>query len=385
MLSASACFSPVNNVALPSLYWPVTRRGPDDDFVFDESFERIWRWKDELPRRRWAIYAKYFRTRGTFISLEYLPYFLAMRASAVSPTDHARWYAEGRIRDDARVIWEALAEHGPLATVELRHLCHMETKAGNVRFKRAVLDLQSLLLVTHFGKEQEIGAWESTRFELICRAFPRADGSREPHRSGCRPRETRREVSAVAIRRPSGTIVATVRLVERRNGGRHQRCRSRQGRSERQKARMKIILASASPRRAEILRNAAIPFETMAEVIDESRRPGELRADYVRRLALTKARAAAGVAHPPADCLFIGADTVVEVGDAILGKPESPDDAPRMLRLLSGTTHEVHTGLAIIRRPGAAEAVVEEATRVTFAPLSDRRNRGVHRHGRAFR
>ena len=57
--------------------------------------------------------------------------------------------------------------------------------------------------------------------------------------------------------------------------------------------------------------------------------------------------------------------------DEIFGKPASPDDARRMLRLLSGATHEVHTGLAIIRRPGAAEAVVEEATRVTFAPLSD--------------
>jgi hypothetical protein len=163
---------PVKNVALPSLYWPVTRRGPDDDFVFDRYFEQIWRWKDELPRRRYAIYAKYFRTRGTFISLEYLPYFLAMRETAVGPTDHARFYAEGRIRDDARVIWEVLAEHGPLATLELRHLCRMETKAGNVRFKRAMLDLQSFLLVGHFGKEQETGAWESTRFELTCRAFP---------------------------------------------------------------------------------------------------------------------------------------------------------------------------------------------------------------------
>jgi len=135
---------------------------------------------------------------------------------------------------------------------------------------------------------------------------------------------------------------------------------------------MKIILASASPRRAEILRNAAIPFETLAEVVDETRRPGELRADYLRRLALAKARAAAGVQRDPGDCLFVGADTVVVVGDEILGKPESPDDARRMLRLLSGTTHEVHTGLAIIRRPGAAEAVIEESTRVTFAPLSDR-------------
>jgi septum formation protein len=135
---------------------------------------------------------------------------------------------------------------------------------------------------------------------------------------------------------------------------------------------MKIILASGSPRRAEILRNAAIPFETLAEVIDETRRPGELRADYLRRLALSKARAAAGLQRDPGDSLFIGADTVVVVGDEILGKPETPEDARRMLRLLSGTTHEVHTGLAVIRRPGAAEAVIEEMTSVTFAPLSDR-------------
>ena len=134
---------------------------------------------------------------------------------------------------------------------------------------------------------------------------------------------------------------------------------------------MNIILASASPRRAEILRNARIPFETLAEIIDESRKPGELRADYLRRLALSKARTAAGVQRDPGDCLFIGADTVVVAGDEILGKPESAGDAQRMLHLLSGAVHEVHTGLAVIRRPGAMEAVVEEVTRVTFAPLSD--------------
>lgn len=134
---------------------------------------------------------------------------------------------------------------------------------------------------------------------------------------------------------------------------------------------MKIILASASPRRAEILRNAGIPFETLAQIIDESRRPGELRADYVRRLALTKARAAAGVQRESADGLFIGADTVVMAGDEILGKPESAGHARRMLRLLSGAVHEVHTGLAVVRRPGAMEAIVEEVTRVTFSLLSD--------------
>jgi hypothetical protein len=163
---------PVNNVPLPSLYWMVTRRGPDDDFVFDKYFQRIWHWKDELPRRRRACYAKYFRGRGTLISLQQLPYFLAMRETAVAPGDHARFYADGRIRDDARVIWKALEEHGPLATLELRHLSHMETKAGNVRFKRAMLDLQMLLVVVHFGSEQETGAWASGKFELTCRAFP---------------------------------------------------------------------------------------------------------------------------------------------------------------------------------------------------------------------
>jgi septum formation protein len=134
---------------------------------------------------------------------------------------------------------------------------------------------------------------------------------------------------------------------------------------------MKLILASASPRRAEILRNAGIPFETHAADLDESRRPDELRADYVRRLALAKARAAASAHQDSSDCLFIGADTVVVASDQILGKPESPEDARRMLHLLSGAVHEVHTGLAVIRRPGAMEGIVEEITCVTFARLSD--------------
>jgi septum formation protein len=134
---------------------------------------------------------------------------------------------------------------------------------------------------------------------------------------------------------------------------------------------MKLVLASASPRRAEILRNAGIAFETHAAVLDESRLPGELRADYVRRLALAKARRVAGAQRDSDNSIFIGADTVVVVGDEILGKPESPDDARRMLRLLSGAVHEVHTGLAVVRRPGAMEGLVEEVTRVTFAPLSD--------------
>jgi hypothetical protein len=164
---------PVANVPLPSLYYAVTRRNPHVDFVWDKYSMMMWRWKDEMPRRRRAFYAKYFRARGTFISLKLLPLFLAMRDAAMTPNDHERFYAEGRIREDARVIWEVLAVHGPLATLELRHACKMDTKAGNVRFKRAILDLQCLLVAVHFGAEQETAAWASGRYELTCRAFPK--------------------------------------------------------------------------------------------------------------------------------------------------------------------------------------------------------------------
>jgi hypothetical protein len=163
---------PVRGVPLPSLYYAVTRRGLHGKWKWDKYSSMVWRWKDELPRRRRAFYAKYFRGRGTLISLQLLPHFLAMREAAVAPGDPARFYSAGRIRDDARIIWEVLEEHGPLATLELRNACKMETKAGNIRFKRAILELQRVLIVVHFGAEQETNAWASGRYELTRRAFP---------------------------------------------------------------------------------------------------------------------------------------------------------------------------------------------------------------------
>ncbi len=91
----------------------------------------------------------------------------------------------------------------------------------------------------------------------------------------------------------------------------------------------------------------------------------------MRRLALEKARAAADANTGDGDCLFVGADTVVVAGDEILGKPRSEEDARRMLRKLSGNVHEVHTGLTVVQRPRMREGVVDEVTRVTFAPLSE--------------
>jgi len=160
---------PIKNLPLPSLYYAVARRYP---VTWDKYTEKIWRWKDELGRQRRAFYAKYFKGRGTFISLELLPHFLALHNTAAAPADHQHFYAAGRITHDACTIWAALARHGPLATLELRHACKMDSKAGNIRFKRAMLQLQRLLLVVHFGAEQETAAWPSGRFELTARAFP---------------------------------------------------------------------------------------------------------------------------------------------------------------------------------------------------------------------
>src|SRR3982074_3514358 len=100
----------------------------------------------------------------------------------------------------------------------------------------------------------------------------------------------------------------------------------------------KIILASASPRRAEILRSVGWPFELLPQDIDETRKPDEDAVTYVQRLARGKAEAAARRSE---GSLIVGADTTVVIGDQILEKPRDEDDARRMLRQLSGQWHQV--------------------------------------------
>ena len=164
---------PVKNIPLPSLYYAVTRRNPHVEFKWDRYSEMIWKWKGSIPQRKHAFYGRYFRGRGSFISLKQLPNFLALQETAIEPGDCDRFYSAGRITENARAVWEALASHGPLATLELRNVAKMDSKAGNVRFKRAMAQLQCMLIVVHFGTEQETAAWASGKFELVCRAFPK--------------------------------------------------------------------------------------------------------------------------------------------------------------------------------------------------------------------
>lgn len=131
---------------------------------------------------------------------------------------------------------------------------------------------------------------------------------------------------------------------------------------------MRLVLASTSPRRAELLRAAAIDFDVVAAHIDESVLPGEQPEAHARRLARAKAldvRGRVGDERP-----ILAADTIVAVDAQILGKPASEADARRMLRMLSGRTHDVVTGVCLACRP--PEPLVEHAvTTVEFAALSD--------------
>lgn len=129
----------------------------------------------------------------------------------------------------------------------------------------------------------------------------------------------------------------------------------------------RVLLASASPRRAEILRAVGWPFETLATDIDETMARDESAERAVERLALEKALAALDRKPSP---LVLGADTTVVVDSLILGKPNNDAEARRMLRLLSGRWHDVVTGVALVR-DGGRRLVAHERTRVRFGPLTD--------------
>jgi septum formation protein len=131
---------------------------------------------------------------------------------------------------------------------------------------------------------------------------------------------------------------------------------------------MKLILASASPRRAEILRNAGISFSVLSSAIDETPYSNEDPADLVQRLANAKSELVAARAVGPA--IVIAADTVVALDGHILGKPRSTEDARLMLEQLSGRTHSVLTGVSMVRLPDAERREFVETTLVHFAPLS---------------
>jgi septum formation protein len=135
-----------------------------------------------------------------------------------------------------------------------------------------------------------------------------------------------------------------------------------------------VYLASASPRRRELLGQIGVEFEVRVPEADESLRPGEAPDVYVRRVAEAKAEAvwrSFGTADGPAP--VVAADTAVVLGPRVLGKPEGSDDALEMLEALSGCTHRVFTGVAVRHRDGAESLVSVSEVRFRATTAAERR------------
>jgi septum formation protein len=134
------------------------------------------------------------------------------------------------------------------------------------------------------------------------------------------------------------------------------------------------ILASASPRRRELLAALEKPFTVISPSIDETAWPGEMPASFAQRMAYEKALAVVSVPPAARPCLVIAADTIVVLGNRILGKPVDDADAAAMLHALSGNIHHVITGLCVWRRLAAKrERITGEAvsTKVAFRGLTE--------------
>ena len=130
---------------------------------------------------------------------------------------------------------------------------------------------------------------------------------------------------------------------------------------------LRLILASSSPRRKQILESLGIRFDVVVPDIDEHRHPNEEPFDYVVRIARAKAESAV-----VADAVVVAADTVVVIDGQVLGKPGHPEEAKTMLRRLSGVTHEVLTGVAVARLTDIVQVLTAvESILVKFLPMTD--------------
>ena len=205
--------------------------------------------------------------------------------------------------------------------------------------------------------------------ERTCRAVPGRG-----HYAECIIRAVRQEsVARPPLGNESGEAPAS-RGATREHAGLHvteeqqSEVGSIAGRMQRGSCHGLLVLASRSPRRARLLREAGYEIDIVPADIDESRLAGEAPRQYVLRVAAGKAAAVAPVAG---DRIVVAADTVVLIDGLVLGKPANRREAVSMLERLSGRTHEVLTGVAVVRGTRVLDAV--EVTRVTFATLDRER------------
>jgi len=170
-------FWPIKGIETPNLFHAIAGRvRPVPMEHADPDISKCWGWKDNALDKKWWYYGKFLRRRATLISLAVLPYFYALSENYGSLDDYLQEYADGLMTAEAKAIYEAILEHGPLDTVRLRREARMSAESAKSRFDRALVELQVGLKVLPIGVAQT-GAWNyAFNYEIVQRHFPELPG-----------------------------------------------------------------------------------------------------------------------------------------------------------------------------------------------------------------
>jgi len=165
-------FWPITGMVMPSLWGAVAGDRPVAD-AHDDPGHVTWGWKDSLLGSREWYYAKVLRKKATMISFELLPYFYALTENYGSmEDDYLTLYEQGRLTLEARLVYEALLEHGVLDTIALRRETRMTSESSEGRFNKAITDLQADFKVLPVGVT-ESGAWHyAFAYDIVARHYP---------------------------------------------------------------------------------------------------------------------------------------------------------------------------------------------------------------------
>ncbi len=166
-------FWPIKGVELPNLFHAIAGRVRSVPNEHDDpDISKCWGWKDHALDKKWWYYGKLLRRRATLVSLAELPYFYALSENYGSLDDYLQEYADGLMTAEAKAIYEALLEHGPLDTIRLRREARMSAQSAKSRFDRALVELQVGLKVLPIGVA-EAGAWRyAFTYEIVQRRYP---------------------------------------------------------------------------------------------------------------------------------------------------------------------------------------------------------------------
>jgi hypothetical protein len=165
-------FWPIKGVETPNLFHAIAGRVRPVPMEHDDpDIGKCWGWKDQSLDKKWWYYGKLLRRRATLVSLEMLPYFYALSENYGSLDDYLQEYEDGRMTAEAKAVYEAILENGPLDTVRLRREARMSAESAKSRFDRALVELQVGLKVLPIGVA-EAGAWRyAFLYEIVQRHF----------------------------------------------------------------------------------------------------------------------------------------------------------------------------------------------------------------------